>query len=458
MTTKRTVRLLIFIAMICLLQACQLSDYSYNRSDNPVEEPPINTQVSVFPTNPSQETQSLSEPKTLNISNELLSPDDFEYVGAFRVPEDENWDYSGQALTFYPLGDPSGENDDFPGSLFISGHDHQLYVAEINIPQPILSKNMADLNTAGYIQNFSDLTPRLFSNDLDLPRIGIEYFDNRLYYVRGQHFQDFEPSHGWTSLDLQHPSPQGPYLFGDYTNYVTSDYIFSIPDSWSAQYLPGYQMATGRFREGVWGGRGPALFAFSTQTDSIQNNRITGIKPLLLYGVQEPGMTDITSSESQEMNGYLEADHWWDGAWLTTPTKSALVFVGTKAIGSSWYGFSNGVVWDYECADTNTCPDVPDWPHDNRGYWAEGYQAQLIFFDPGELGAVTNGKMETWEPQPYATLILDDDFIDPNIHLEEYKTDLTGAMAYDSTHQILYIIERLADEYRSIIHVWKIND
>ncbi|MCD4674296.1 MAG: hypothetical protein K8R77_16660 [Anaerolineaceae bacterium] len=136
-----------------------------------------------------------------------------------------------------------------------------------------------------------------------------------------------------------------------------------------------------------------------------------------------------------------------------------MVFVGTKALGNAWYGFANGLVWEYDCAEQNppSCPDPPEWPYDNRGYWADDYQAQIIFFNPADLVAVANGEAETWQPQPYASLNLNPVFFDPETSLEEYKQDLTGAAAFDRQHGLLYVIERLADEYKSVVHVWRIQ-
>ncbi|NQS90827.1 MAG: hypothetical protein HQ574_00325, partial [Chloroflexi bacterium] len=162
---------------------------------------------------------------------------------------------------------------------------------------------------------------------------------------------------------------------------------------------------------------------------------------------------------SQAVQDYHEADHWWGGAWLTANQSAAVVFAGTKALGEEWYGFANGVVWHQDCADQNlpTCPDVPEWPFDNRGFWSEAYQAQLIFYDPAQLISVARGEIDSWEPQPYATLVLDDYLLDPSLDYEEYKRDLVGALAFDREDGFLYLIERLADEYQSVIHVWEIT-
>ena len=400
-------------------------------------------------------------------SSDVLMPDDLKYLGAFRLPDasgGSNWEYSGQGLTYYPDGDPNGPDDGFPGSLFGFGHDHHVQVSEISIPVPVISKNLDDLNTAVTLQPFADISGGLFNPEtMDLPVADLAYLPvqtvedtGKLHFTFGQHFQDFEPSHGWAELNLSNPQPAGPWVFDGYTNYVTNDYLFDIPMDWASAYAPGQLLATGRFREGVWGGYGPTLFAYSPPVDGAT---VTSITPLLLYGIQEPNLTDIVSDESMQMDGYQLADHWLGGAWLTGDDKSAVVFVGTKALGGSWYGFANGVIWEYDCAEQSppTCPDPPDWPYDNRGYWAEAYQAQIIFFDPVDLGAVARGEMQTWEPQPYATLVLDEYLFKPELDYAEYKRDLVAAAAFDREHGLLFVVERLADEYKSIIHVWQVK-
>ena len=398
----------------------------------------------------------------------LLQPEDLAYRGFFRLPEgsgNSNWDYSGHGLTFFPDGDPESQ-DDFPGSLFGFGHDHQLYVSEISIPAPRITRNLLEAPIATTLQPFADLTAGIFNADqMTIPRAGLAYLadpEPRLHFTFGQHFQDFEPSHGWAGLDLEKPDARGAWVFGEYTNYVTNDYLFEIPPDWAEAIAPGPLLASGRAREGLWSGRGPGLFVYPLHGDGnipAAGELISGVLPLMLYGEQLPGQPDIVSDSSQAVLNYREADHWWGGAWLTTGERAAVVLVGTKALGEEWYGFANGVIWEHDCAENQppTCPEVPEWPYDNRGFWAEEFQAELIFFDPGQLAAVAQGELDSWAPQPYAVLVLDEFLLDPFLDPGEYKRDLVGALAYDRSNGILYLVERLADDYRSVIHAWQIT-
>ena len=406
-----------------------------------------------------------SEPASVsNPSGDVIQPDELIYLGAFRLPDasgGSSWEYSGHGLTYFHGGDPDGQDDGFPGSLFGVGHDHNLQVSEISIPVPIISKNLDDLYTAETLQPFADITGGTITEELALPRLGLEYEQttDKLHFTWGQHIQDFEPSHGWAELDLSNPQTAGTWVFDGYSNYTSNDYIFEIPREWADMHTSGQYLATGRAREGPWSGNGPALFAYAPWQDGNpleSGGTLTSLTPLLLYGVQEPGNPEIISDESMAVNDRFDADHWMGGAWLTAGDKSAVIFVGTKAIGSAWYGYANGVVWEYGCDETNTCPEMPAWPYEDRGFWAEDYQAQIIFYDPADLAAVARGELETWQPQPYATLVLDSYLIDPELDHAEYKRDLVGAAAFDRGNGLLYIIERLVDEYKSVVHVWQV--
>ncbi len=457
-STIKHLLLTILIALLGFSQACTAADTPA------VPTMPSASATEIVTATPRQPTPPLS--------GKVIPPADLTYLGAFRLPaSNDGWDYSGQGLTYNPQGDSRGPKDGFPGSLFGFGHDQRMLVSEINIPAPIISQNLDDLNIAETLQPFADITGGLFDFEaIDIPRAGLAYLPPQgaqktpnLHFAIGWHFQKSgDPSHGWSELDLSHPQTAGPWVFDGFSNYVTDDYLFEIPQPWADAIGPEMRLATGRAREGPWSGLGPALFAYAPWRDGnppAKGATLHSIAPLLLYGEQAPGEIDIATKQDRAMKDYGDSDHWMGGAWLTAGDKAAVIFVGTKALGRSWYGFDNGVVWDYDCAEQSppTCPDVPEWPHDNRGYWAEDYQAQIIFYDPADLVAVAHGEKASWEPQPYATLPLDDHLFDPKLRPEDYKRDLVGAVAFDRARGFLYVMERLADEYRSVVHVWQVQ-
>ncbi|MFH1393859.1 MAG: hypothetical protein ABII71_05025 [Candidatus Micrarchaeota archaeon] len=405
------------------------------------------------------------------IPGELIAPSDLVYLGAFRLPGESggsNWLWSGYAATYYPDGDAAGADDGFPGSIFAVGHDHHQMVSEISIPVPVISDNIEELNTAETLQPFADITGGMFG-ELEIPRAGLQYLpaqdgqdSGKLYFSWGQHLEgENNPTHGWSELDLSNPRTAGPWYVDGWSSYTTNDYMFEIPQEWASANTPGLRLATGRFRDGLWSGRGPALYAIGPYNEGNPpepGSTLEQVTPLLLYGEEGVDSLVIVSDESQAMDRFAESDEWSGGAWLTSGEKSAMILVGTKGMGNTWYGFSNGVVWPTSGDPGEAYPEVPDWPHDGRGWWSESIQAQILFFDPAGLASVARGEMETWEPQPYAVMSIDNVLFEPGYDYEMDKMYSLGAAAYDQENGLLYIFERLADaDGNSIVHAWKVG-
>jgi len=460
----------ILLSLVCA--ACNMPGRGDDHETSPTYSSEI--QGEIRPAEVEEGDQS-SRPDTIDpsaISGGLINPADLVYLGAFRLPGESggsSWEYSGYAMAYYPEGDPSGADDGFPGSLFAVGHDHQQYVSEISIPQPVISpgKNPEQLPTAATLQPFADITGGRFGY-LEIPRAGLEILPPqgdqdgwKLYFCWGQHFEDERsPTHGWSTLDLGAPDTAGPWHIAGFTNYVTNDYLFEIPEAWSTAYSPGLRLATGRFRDGLWGGLGPSLIAIGPWLDGnppADEATLNHALPLLLYGRQQAGNIEIDISGIEPMATFKEPDEWSGGAWLTAGNKSAVIFVGTKALGESWYGFSNSVVYPTSGDPDEVYPEVPPWPHDSRGWWSEDISGQILFYNPDNLAAVAQGDMESWEPQPYASLALDDLLYDPGFDHENYKRYLLGAAAFDRENGLLYLVERQADGDKSLIHVFQLR-
>jgi hypothetical protein len=378
-----------------------------------------------------------------------IQPGDLTYLGAFRLPdgvagsEVRTWAWGGFAMTYYPDGDPSGPNDQYPGSIFGTGHAHQYQVSEITIPVPVnsASKNLNALNTASTLQTFRDI---MNVSTLEIPRVGLEYLpeqgsqtSDKLYFSYGAHYQDQgDLTHGWCELNLGSPQiKRGWYIYSPHSEYNSNDYMFEIPFDWASANTPGKILATGRYRDGGWSGQGPALYAISPWTQ--------GNPPPPGTSLQYVTLLKYTSSEdfwepNHTMDDYHHSDEWSGAAWLTAGNKSAVVFVGTKGTGECWYGNENG-----------PCEEC-----DNRGWWSTGFEGRFIFYDPDDLAKVAAGTMEPWEPQPYASLNVDQYLY----HIESTQQWYhLGAACFDRTRGYLYVFEPYVDDDKPIIHVWKLT-
>jgi hypothetical protein len=385
----------------------------------------------------------------------LIQPGDLTYMGAFRLPdgvagsEVRTWAWGGFAMTYYPDGDPGGPDDGYPGSIFGTGHAWEYQVSEITIPAPVFSasKNLNALNTASTLQTFRYI---MDVSNREIPRVGLEYLpkqgsqtSDKLYFCFGEHMQaeSGEMTHGWCELNLSNPQiKRGWYLNTSYYEYNTNDYMFEIPSDWASTNTPGKILATGRFRDGGWSGQGPALYAISPWTQGNPPPSGTHLQyvTLLKYtSTEDPESWNEATNHT--MDDYHHSDEWSGAVWLTSGSKSAVVFVGTKGTGDCWYGDSNGPCYD--------CPG-------ERGWWSTGFEGRFIFYDPDDLAKVASGTMEPWESQPYASLNVDQYLY----HIESIQQWYhLGAACFDRTRGYLYVFEPYVDEDKPIIHVWKLT-
>jgi len=436
-------------------------------------------------------------------SGDLLQPADLQYAGAFRLPDvgdrPRTFEYGGAAMTFSPAGDPSGPADGFSGSLFIMGHDRLAYgempdgnqVAEISIPAPAIAAHVGDLPTAGILQDFHDVAAGHFAGLDEIPRVGMQYLDmpatGALIHVAwGQHLQDspetMGASHAWFSPNLDAPAWQGAWHIGNQSPYSVNGYMLEIPVVWANLHADGRRLGTGRYRDGGWSGMGPALFAYQSWDAGGQpmpaGTRLS--ETTLLHYATSTETNDIEHC----LDNYQHPDEWEGGAWITTDAgKSALLFAGTKGTGAKyWYGYVNPAGPETPCvevemvgeftlcrlADGSPCPESDlkgcaghNWA---RGWWSSLFDAQLILYDPADIAGVAAGEMESWEPQPYATIDIDEHlFLNPaGIEPEllgtgDQRRYRIGDVAYDRANGRLYVLELFADDAKPVVHVWTVG-
>ncbi len=160
--------------------------------------------------------------------------------------------------------------------------------------------------------------------------------------------------------------------------------------------------------------------------------------------------------------------------------------MGSRAHCISWgtagYGFINPAGPQYTCveqemlgqftlcrmADGTPCPDEQsagcDAPASYRGWWSNSFAARFMLYDPEDIAQVASGILESWEPQPYAFLDIDQHlFHNPSgIETEMLGTGQQrryrlGDTAYDRDNGLLYVLELFADEARPVVHVWRVQ-
>jgi hypothetical protein len=443
-------------------------------------------------------TQEMPQPDAESIppvqtSGEVVNPDDFEYLGAFLLPGGEDrpqtFAYGGNAMTFNPDGD----------SLFIMGHDRMPYgdlpdgnqVAEVSIPEPVISKNIEDLNTAEFIQNFANVLAGQFNEYDEIPKAGMQYLNRpetgaRIHIAFGEHLQSEQiPTHGWFSPTLSNPNFQGTWFVGNQDLYSVNGYMFEIPAEWADAYVGGRPLATGRMRDGGQGGMGPSLFAYRPWNEDGSPPAGTRLEEVTLLLYENAYNTEEIV---RSLNGYQHPDEWGGGAWLTTASgKAAVLFAGTKSNGEKyWYGYinpngANLACVDAEVTDFPTCRMADDsvCPQEdfsgccdaaagecvsNRGWWTTRFDAEFILYDPADLAKVAAGQLESWQPQPYAVIDIDEHlYLNPpewdlvEVGWGDQRRSRIGDVAFDRQTGLLYVLELYGDGVKPLVHVWKIR-
>lgn len=98
------------------------------------------------------------------------------------------------------------------------------------------------------------------------------------------------------------------------------------------------------------------------------------------------------------------------------------------------------------------------------GWWRARWETQFLFYDPADLARVARGELASWDPQPYASLNIDDRlFFNPS----GVETDMLGTgvqrryrigdVAYDRANGLLYVLELFADGGKPVVHVWRVR-
>lgn len=87
----------------------------------------------------------------------------------------------------------------------------------------------------------------------------------------------------------------------------------SLPEKWSRLYALEYTLATGKSRDGGWGGLGLSLLMI--KPDEMESGR-TSISAVEL--IRYTDVDNWSGDPRYQADGYCNADTWTGGAWVCT--------------------------------------------------------------------------------------------------------------------------------------------
>jgi len=397
----------------------------------------------------------------------LLGPEDLIYLGAFAAPESvtppeyNEWSYGGSAMSYRSDGDPEGDADGFPGSLFISGNSQQDLVGEISIPAPVTGGDFSALTRATILQAPADITGGLLAStctacsscdcvDWDIGGLDVlEDIDRVAWTIYDWYNVAAEDlvSLGWSMEDMSSPSgvwhigPRPNELSDPFHNAKTSDYLLEAPPDIARDELGGRSLLSGYHREsGALGGsQGPTLFASAPWLDGSPPAAGSDLDAIPLFYYR--WFLDCTENDYNacDFEGYRVDDQWGGGAWIDTGEAEGILIFGLKGLGANCYGDPGA-----------ECPSPACDP--GRGYHSDPYEPRILFYDPRQVLEIVAGSRNPWDIQPYLSY-------SPKEYLFDPDCGVMSAVAFDRGHQLIYVAEREAGEWGdTAIHVWKVRD
>ena len=322
-------------------------------------------------------------------------------------------------------------------------------VAEVTIPTPVNSADVAALPFAEFVQPFADPSDGQMStvgdgaNLAGLLVLGKRLYGTGLIYYDANNTQTI--SHFSRSLSLSQPGAGKIKSVGDKgrSGYVAG-YMAPIPPEW--QSALGGPAITGQccvpiISRTSWG---PAAFAWDP-SDLDSRDRVEAI-PLVYYDGAHHTLGDFDASGSVFGATTLVA-----GAAIVGGTRTALFF-GSNGIGELCYG--NGTA-DRSLVNT-VGSDGAKYCYDptasDKGQHAFPYRYQIWAYDLNDLAAVRAGKRQPWDIKPYGVWGFE-------LPVAEPTTRLLG-VTYDAAQHRLFVSQRYADRdgfsYRALIHVFQL--
>ena len=369
-----------------------------------------------------------------------LAATDLAYEGAFRLPDIFDWGARG-------LGHVRGSQGDV---LLVLGRDqHPAEFGPVAIPRPVATRNVSQLPVAqvlGSVRSFdgplleSISTETAFGGGIEyVPRRGSQTTD-KLYGSIDNWYGVSDESYPtiWFS-EVDGSNPKGVFHVGPmsapFHGNMAGDYLFAVPSWYADRFLGGRTLVTGKTRGAFHGSQGPSLFAFRAWESDAPSGFLDAL-PIIWYRIQYPACAgpNVGDKARCDFPGFTMCDKWEGASFVGTPTRQAVLLVGTKGLGNNGYG-----------------EPPPGSCGESKGYHCDPYEREVIFYDVQELGAAAQGARPAWSVQPYLVWRPQEFF------LQGRSCGQVGGMAYDVVSQRLFVVEKgIGDNNGAVIHVWRV--
>lgn len=385
----------------------------------------------------------------------LLQKSNIEYLGAFRVPDGNYGCPNDTKCSFHYGGGPIAYNA-VNNSLYVVGHRHNQWLAEINVPALVRSNNLGALNTATIRQNFTDLTHGKIGN----LGVGGAYIENggqlggllltgnRLLasayaYYDGSHQAyntHFTANADWSKNGAEFsgmkrigvpPAPQAGYISG---------YMSKIPGEWQAEF--GGSAITGNSNLSIISrtSLGPAAFVFNP--NEVDFTVDIAASPLVYYPPDHRTIGDFSTA-----NPYANQTTKITGVVFPEGSRSVLFF-GRHGLNCCYgTGTSDAALVGKPAVNGGSgyCYDPAD---DSKGTHGYPYVHQVWAYDATDMLLVKNGTKKPWDISPYSVWTYE-------LPFQTGGRNILGA-AYDPARQRIFISQDHGEGNLPVIHVLQV--
>lgn len=374
----------------------------------------------------------------------LFNPQkDLKYLGAIRFPRSRGNGDNG--LTF-SYGGGSAVVRPSTNTFWATGHRYVKLHAEMTLPQPVISENMADLPIAEFVQPFGkvfgDVVDRVEAEDNAPQDVGIgggmfwgEGENERLLLGMSSYY-DAGYKMRWTHLlarpNTADPQAQGPFRVGSLNPGYYGGYMMRVPPEWAGKLAPAIS--------------GASQLAIITRTST--GPAAHGFDPDKLGAVEPvPAETYLNYPEGAKTRyaqpSYANGVRVTGGAFLP----NGVLFVGWDRVGQIWYGGGSkeidGVTYSDPCSGSH-------------GVHSEGLRSILLCYDPADFLRVKNGELQPHEVRPYAQIPLD------HTPLLTQPCKQVGGASFDHTRGLLYVVQDGGEKVGNygrypLVHVYEVR-
>ena len=386
-----------------------------------------------------------------------LAFSDLHYLGAFRLPAratQPGLEFGGRSLGFNP-------GTGGTGSLFVGCFPPLSLIAEVTIPEPVVSQNLADLQTAAFLQPCSDPQAGAANRIEDANGVrngGILVYQGKLivseYVTYDATTSQKAAFFVKPNTDLGAANATGAFPIMAPNIGFLDGWIGAVPPAWQA--LLGGPVASGNCCMSIITrtSYGPAAFAWDPA--KLVSLSVPAPSTALLYYDKDHttlGPWDGSKGSIDNISIFWNnAGYGYRGGGVIPDVGRSILFFGTQGTGKWCYGCGSPQTPPQCTAGCDQCCYEKVNPGD-KGMHAYPYQHQILAYDLEDMAAVAAGTKAPYAVLPYGVWPLTHGIVG----VDGMSNLNSGGATYDPRMHRIYYTTPDTDQALPLVQVWEVR-